>query len=241
MKINDVDIRNHGFRVQQIHNNPLLPSFDHITSGTIAGRAGELYSRTQIKPKFVSFELHVDGDVEVKAEQFKRYFLNEYGEFVETKVQFDYSDNYIMARINGQLGIQRHPNHGIISVDLVQLDPFGYGEEITVSGSVSPLSITGPTGMSDTKGLLTFTFSASTGDFILTHVGQNKVIRLIHSFTIGDVLTIDLETELVEKNGSRIMVDLDLSSRFFPIRSGANSISFNTSGTLQISIDPKFI
>lgn len=240
MKINDIDIRNHGFRVQQIHDNPLLPDFEHVTSGTIAGRSGELYSRTQIKTKNPSFDLYVIGDVEAKAEEFKRYFMNDNGEFIETKVQFHYSDKYIMARLGGVLPIQRGPNFGIMTVNLTQLDPFSYGDNVTVTDGTSPLNITGPVGMRDTPGLLTFTFSASTSDFVLTHTEQNKVIRLIHSFVAGDVLVIDMETELIEKNGTRIMVDLDMTSRFFPIRAGANTITFNTTGSLEVSIDPRF-
>lgn len=242
MKINNTDIRDHGFRVQQIHNNPLLPDFDHITSGTIAGRTGELYSRTQIKPKYISFEIHVEGEVEVKSEQFKRYFMDMYGKFVETLVQFDYSDKYILARLNGILPIQRHPTHGIINVELVQLDPFSYStSEVTVNSSTFPVRLTGPTGMWHNRPYIQFTFNASTSDFVLTHVTTGKVVRIIHSFQVGNILYIDMEEESVFKGSTNVIVDLDRTSRFFDITAGINDITTNTAGSIMIVYRPKYL
>ncbi len=67
-------------------------------------------------------------------------------------------------------------------------------------------------------------------DFKITHLETGKSVRVIYNFAVNDVLVIDHEKCLVTINGLRAMASLDLSSRFFELAPGTNTLVATTTG-----------
>ncbi len=86
-------------------------------------------------------------------------------------------------------------------------------------------------GTASTLPVITAIFTkAGATDFKITHLESGKSIRVIYNFALNDVLVIDHEKCLVTINGLRAMTSLDLSSRFFELDPGDNTLVATTTG-----------
>jgi hypothetical protein len=71
-----------------------------------------------------------------------------------------------------------------------------------------------------------------TDELKINHLQTGQFVRLIHDFMAGDVVMIDcgypketVNTGFVTINSERAMLDLDISSDFFPLIKGVNDIN----------------
>lgn len=71
-----------------------------------------------------------------------------------------------------------------------------------------------------------------TDELKINHLQTGQFVRLVHDFMAGDVVMIDcgypketVNTGFVTINSERAMLDLDISSDFFPLIKGVNDIN----------------
>ncbi len=106
----------------------------------------------------------------------------------------------------------------------------------------TPVNTVINTGTATGLPIITATFSVSGAtDYKVTHLETGKSVRVINNFNANDVLVIDHSKMYVTINGSTAMPKLDLSSEFFELNKGTNTltISMATGGSAYTQISYK--
>ncbi|QQE80936.1 distal tail protein Dit [Alicyclobacillus sp. SO9] len=113
------------------------------------------------------------------------------------------------------------------------VDPFAYGTQESLafaSDSASP----NVTGTYETWPTIDVTFTGGATDF---KVSLGRLYVLVnHIFVAGDTLTVDCSKQEIQINGVSAMADLGLSSNFFALQPGAQTLSITPTGVTTASV-----
>lgn len=135
---------------------------------------------------------------------------------------------YYMAKLDGETDLEEILNYGSFTALFICPDPFKFGSQnnFAIANGGATTAITN-IGTAPSRGIVEVTFSSSQTNYEITQNPSGKTVKFLHSFVNTDFLEIDLYNQSATLNGSNILVDLDLTSRFFDIPSG------NSDYTLQ--------
>jgi predicted phage tail component-like protein len=215
-------------RVKDIRRD-LIPPMESEAQD-IPGRPGSVVAKTNIKDRL----LEVDVRIEVNSRPELRQKIRELAGLLYTdekkKLQFTDENVFYMAKIDGETGIEESSIFGDITLTFL-CDPLLYGGVKTLSlGETLRNGGTYPT-----TGIITVTMGAA--DFLkVTLKSTGEYVYIEHNFVSGDTVAIDLETEMVYKNGLSISKDVYLESDFFMIPKGDFEITLSSgSGMVEFT------
>ncbi len=225
MKFNDIDLTQY-FIVEDIRRDFLSPSVVRIK---IPGRAGSVYKKSDLT------ETKIDIDVRlIKADksELNQTVLTLAGLlFVDEPKKLklsDYPDLYCNAILQSSDGWEKLARTGRTTLTFLCPEPFLLGGLKTHSIPNTFLV----TGTYKSKPVITTELTAAASQIQVTNMATGEFVKIVHPFTIGDVVTIDCENEFVSKNGFLIMEDVSLDSDFFDIEIGSVDIASTVPATL---------
>lgn len=147
--------------------------------------------------------------------------------FSRQKVQLifdDEPDKYYLVKYASEIGLSKMSSPGMGQFKLVfRCEPYAYFlTPKTQNFIVDAISINN-LGTAPVFPKFAVTFTAPATEFKVWF--GNYYVRVVRNFIIGDVLIIDNALSKVTVNGLNAMASLDLSSRFFGIGSGLNTLN----------------
>lgn len=131
MKINDIDIKEYGFKVLvDSYNRPPAPPVG-VTSVKIPGVAGELPVSSDTRPKPGSVKLLADTktkqELEEKLEKFKEVLFDTHMKVQPIKIEFDEQPNkWEIVYYVGELNIDRIVDFGIMEFPFINFESYKY-------------------------------------------------------------------------------------------------------------------
>jgi phage-related protein len=130
---------------------------------------------------------------------------------------------YHLAKVEGSTDISTILEYGKFEVLFVCTDPFKKGASHTIATLASPVV---NAGTMLGRGIFTATFSGTATQYNLLDVTTGYYIRFNYNFVLNDVLVLDTDKQSAYLNGTTNMLPyLDLTSRFFDIQIGSNTIT----------------
>lgn len=230
MIFNNIDFSD-SFIVENISRSILPP----ISTKTvkISGKVASKFIKNELG------ELNIDVGIRIVAKDRKE--LQEKTRALATKLYSDqpqklYLDDepekYYLAIPTGNTGLKKLGMTGATILSFYCPNSLVYGEtkSLNIIGNIFNA------GTYQTAGTITIEITEAIDHIEATLVDTGEYVRVDHDFIIGDTVTIDLENEMVYKNGFSIMEDCHLESDFFSIPTGEFLISVNTgNATLEFT------
>lgn len=208
----------------------------------VPGRIGAYLGPVQIRERTIRVEVAIWAATEQSRREMARAIASWLDPMKGARaLSFDTEPGKVYrAVLNGGIDIEQAVI-GRSTLEFVAPDPFAYGTQQTVRISVSPTTVflqpSFPADYSlnqfkvDYPGtafaypVFEVTFAAPVNEFKITHEESGQFVRIVHSFAAGDTLVIDHEKLRVLINGVNSLSKLDLSSDFFVLQSGQNTLS----------------
>ena len=223
MIFNNIDFTEY-FIVENISRSVLPPI--STRTAKISGKVGNRFIKNELG------SLNIDVSIRVIAKD--RKDLQEKTRDLATKLHTDelkklYLDDeperYYLAILTGNTDVKKIGMTGATILSFYCPDPLCYDE--TKIENITSSDILN-SGTYETTGTITVEITEATDHIEATLVETGEYVRVDHDFIVGDTVTIDLENEMVYKNGFSIMQACHLESDFFDIPTGEFLISVNT-------------
>ncbi|WDL97795.1 distal tail protein Dit [Alicyclobacillus sp. ALC3] len=224
----------------------ILPPVNSV-SLNVPKRPGLWYTRTDLGPRWIQVHVSVTAtsnmDLRTQIRNIAAWLSPASG---LQSLSFDNEPNltYYAVPDEGMGG-----GAGTQSTDITQMvtlgngkvifmcaDPFAYDTQQSAtfaSDSASP----DVTGTYQTYPVISLTLTAAATSLKVTHASSGKFMLLNSSFASGDTVTIDCTRGLVSINGSPAMTALDITSQFFALQPGANTLNITPTGVTSGSLN----
>lgn len=232
MIFNDIDFGDY-IKVEKVRD-PLLPPILNLRR-EVPGKNGSLYKRNKLEPKNIEVEIRLieknRSKVKEKARTVSRLLYTKEPKKLRFKEE---PDKYYLAILDSSTDLERFLFTGFSILTFVALDPIAYGETKTIDITNSPIILN--EGTHSTTGTITVEITEATNNLQVTLQNTGEFIYVSHDFVVGDTILIDLEEEMIYKNGYSIMHDCYLESDFFDIPTGEFQISVSSgNATLEFT------
>lgn len=234
-------IKDFGLVPLENHSNPINTGIQHKTK-KIPGKAGVHPTGTELSSKNFYFDFAIkeknEAIAQVKLNEFAVFLLNDLGHPRDVKLIFDYEpDKHYTVKLSSLIDPRRIRGFGRFSVSFVANDPHKYAS----SSKIINLESAGYNGgTSPATGTITVEITEATNNLQVTLQNTGEFIYVSHNFDVGDTILIDLEKEMIYKNGYSIMQDVFLESDFFKIPVGEFEISAS-SGNATLEFTERWI
>lgn len=146
---------------------------------------------------------------------------------------FDEPDKYYLAILDGESNIDDLYRLKSGTLTFLCTDPIAYGKTVEEPLINSNTFINN--GTAHAYGSINIDINAETPTLEVMHVESGNKIIIYDDLNINDSIEIDLNEEIVKKNGEDIMGKVALTSDFFSIFTGENTININPYNTGTIS------
>lgn len=210
----------------------------------IPKRPGEYYSRTDLGARWIKVKVAVtqtsNANLRTQIRNIASWLTTTSG---PQALVFDNEPNLTYYAVLDEAG---SAGAGTQSTDITQMvtlgeghlvfmcvDPFAYDTQQSANFASDTVSPT-VTGTYETWPTISATFTGSATDFKVTLGSQYVLIN--HTFAANDTATIDCSKQLIQVNGVDAMQDLDLSSDFFALQPGANTLNITPTGASTASL-----
>jgi len=152
-------------------------------------------------------------------------------------------DRYCYAKITGDTNVKQILKYGKFTLTFKIPEGIWYGDEVTwLSTDVDDLLNSG--GLS-ADGIITITCDAITAFLEIAITGTSELIRIEDSFIVNDVISINLKTGSVTKNGTSILNRVTLASTLFDgtfvIPQGDSRLTISGASVLSITFEEKWL
>lgn len=208
----------------------ILPPIS-TTKKAIPGKRGTKYIRKELGEKIIEI------DIEIPANSFvsRQNTIDEITPKLYTQDEKELilrGNRKYYASLESETNLDNLVFHGATTLVFLATDPLAYGETKTVS-TIEPIQ---NNGVYETTGIITIEITEPVSSISVTLQNTGEYISITHNFTIGDIVRIDLEEEIIYKNGESIMYDCALESDFFDIPVGEFQISVSSgNATLEFT------
>lgn len=228
MIFNGVDIKDFA-KILKIKRYLMPPIFGNARR--IPNKAGSKHINTEIG------ELFIDVDIGAKRkskEEIREFYRNIarllYSDEPQKLIFCDEPNRYYKALINGSTPLWEFVGLSKASLQFICNDPIAYGETKIIDITEIPIH---NAGTYPTTGTVTIeiTAPATSINVTLQNTGEFVLIN-DHNFAIGDIVRIDLEEDMVYKNGESIMYDCALESDFFDIPVGEFQVTVSSGNAM---------
>ena len=204
---------------------------------TVPGRAGSYMQKKKIignreLPQSVAIKASDKYELEFIKEDMARWLIHD-----EPKPLIfpEEPDRTYYAVVDGSFDPDEVVSLGKGTIPFVCPDPFKYGQEITANtGKVTNI------GTVEVNPVFSIRFTGSATNFTLTNQ-QGKAIKIIWNFVQNDLLVIDAAARKITINGLLKMTALDLSSNWFNLLPGENTIAATGPANTTITFRPRWL
>lgn len=210
----------------------ILPPIS-TTRKAIPGRRGTKYIRKELGEKIIEIDIEIPANSFVGRQSIvdlmtpKLYTQDE----VELILR---GDRKYFASLDSETLLENLVFHGATTLVFLATDPLAYGDTKTIDITSTPTVING--GTYPAAGTITVEITEPISSIDITLQNTGEFIYVSHDFVVGDMVLIDLEEEMVYKNGYSIMHDCYLESDFFDIPTGEFQISVSSgNATLEFT------
>lgn len=143
----------------------------------------------------------------------------------------DEPDMYDMAILTEESSLTELYTIGSATLRFMRPEPISFGATKTDVNANTAVN----TGTYETSGIIKVTNTASATSLTILLDGTNRLI-MNDTFSIGTQIEIDLEKEVIRKNGLIFMDKLTLASRFFKLPTGQLKITASPSAWSQPTV-----
>lgn len=215
------DVKSTDMDVILLNYDPILIPRSKRVYINIPGKDGSIPAGSDAKEDvFTNLHCAIIGDNELDVMQKLRQikpWLSKRG-----KLSFwDEPDKYYMAELDTSIHSVKRTTWDEFTLT-VRCHPIAYGTEVTEDIDENPLY---NNGSYPATGIITVEIAQAINHLQITLKNTGESIYVEHDFVVGDTVLIDLEKEMVYKNGYSIMHDCYLESDFFEIPVGEFEIS----------------
>jgi len=209
----------------------ILPPIS-TTRKAIPGKRGTKYIRKELGEKII------EVDIEIPANSFigRQSIVDLMTPKLYTQEEKELTlrgDRKYFASLDSETLLENLVFHGATTLVFLATDPLAYGETKTIDITGDPIQ---NEGTHSTTGTITVEITEATNNLQVTLQNTGEFIYLSHDFVVGDMVLVDLEEEMVYKNGYSIMQDCYLESDFFEIPVGEFQISVSSgNATLEFT------
>ncbi len=208
---------------------------------TMPSRDGSYYVRKRLpdKPLEVDYIIETDGleDIRDKMDQLNAILVE--GEVVPV-IFSDEPDTTYYAYLNGDIDDDEHYFITSGTIPFMR-NPYKYKPEKTITDDAGTITVNND-GVKNKNLIITATFSASATDYKITKNLTGEFVRVIFGFSAGDVLELDFTKRKVLINGNVQMPTLDISSTWFSLDKGSNTLIIDDALTSvsDLTYKPRF-
>lgn len=209
----------------------ILPPIS-TTRKAIPGRRGTKYIRKELGEKII------EVDIEIPATSFigRQSIVDSMTPKLYTQDEKELTlrgDRKYYASLDSETLLENLVYHGATTLVFLATDPLAYGETKTIDITGDPIQ---NEGTHSTTGTITVEITEATNNLQVTLQNTGEFVYVSHDFVVGDMVLVDLEEEMVYKNGYSIMHDCYLESDFFDIPTGEFQISVSSgNATLELT------
>ena len=144
-------------------------------------------------------------------------------------------DRTYYAVVDGSFDPDEIVRIGKGTIPFVCPDPYKYGQEVTATAGTVINA-----GSVESNPHFSIRFTGTTQNFTLTNQ-QGKAIKIIWNFVQNDLLVIDTAARKITINGLLKMTALDLSSNWFNLLPGENTITATGSANTTVTFRPRWL
>lgn len=214
MIFNDVDLNGY-FKILNIDKS-IIPPTD-IKAARIPYKVGELDKRTELGSRIITSKVELkEKSRSTLEEQYRHLASILYTEKSKKLILDSEIDKYYLAKISSVSTIEEIRHFGVMDLSFICLDPLAYSKDKIIVDNIHNKTIINQ-GTYETKGQMIVHIGGDTDYLKVTLQNNGEFIYLEDDFKTGNEVLIDLENELVKKNGNLIMNKLYLESDFFTI------------------------
>lgn len=204
------------------------------------GHPGAFLIGENIKARPLPFEVAIladnDEDLKAKADQL---FDWAYNEKAQPLSYTDQPGKTFYAKLEGSGEFDKLAAYGEGTLTFICPDPYKYDTETTANDSLAAgvakdITITND-GRAATPATITATFTGAGDNFTVTGP-DGKQIKVIRTFSAGQILEIETGKLKITLNGQTIMPSLAIASRKILLQKGDNVINFNSGAAANIEI-----
>lgn len=229
---NGLNLNDHCI-VKSIKESILPPIL--TTRKTIHGRRGAKYIRKELGEKIIEI------DIEIPANSFigRQSTVDEITPNLYTQDEKELilrGSRKYHASLESETNLDNLVFHGATTLVFLATDPLAYGETKTVN-IIEPIH---NNGTYETTGIITIEITAPVSSISVALQNTGEFVYVAHNFIIGDIIRIDLDEEMIYKNGESIMYDCHLESDFFDIPIGEFTITSST-GTATLEFTERWL
>ena len=203
----------------------------------VPGRAGSYMQRKRITGnRELAIPVSIKGRDKYELEQIKedmaRWLIHDEAKPLILPRE---PDRTYYAAVDGSFDPEEMVEMGQGTIPFVCSDPFKYGQEVTANtGKVTNI------GSVEVNPVFSIRFTGTVKNFTLTNQ-QGKAIKIIWNFVQNDLLVIDAAARKITINGLLKMTALDLSSNWFNLLPGENTITATGPANTTITFRPRWL
>lgn len=208
----------------------LLPPIN-VVSINVPGDLGARFPTVQVESNIIEVDVRIiekDREaVQAKAREVAGLLFTREPKKLKLK---DEPDKFNMAILQGDIDLEKFMNTGYAVLEFLCLDPLAYSDNISSFQNINNKDIIN-NGTAPVFGKITIKIVNESPNVKITLQNTGEYIFLEGPFVTNDILHIDLEKEVVTKNGISIPASLD--SDFFKIPPGTFRLT-TTYGTIDL-------
>ncbi|WP_018130718.1 distal tail protein Dit [Effusibacillus pohliae] len=201
---------------------------------TVSSRSGAYYFGSRMDPREIEVEILLQGssltDFRNKVRDLASWLQPDGG--VADLSFDDEPDKVYRAVVSGDSEFEQIRAFGKGKLVFLCPDPFAYSTTQEIQNLF--MNIVTRVGSAPSFPMFDITFKVSASEFKVLHAESGKYVRVVRSFAANDRLQIDCDKRQVTLNGATIMNALDITSQFFPLLAGNNTIEVPPSATADV-------
>ena len=207
------------------------------TYRTVPGRAGSYMQKKKIignreLPQLVAIKASDKYELEKIKEDMAAWLIHD-----EPKPLIfpEEPDRTYYAEVDGSFDPDEVVSLGKGTIPFVCPDPYKYGQQVTATAGTVINA-----GSVESNPHFSIRFTGTVKNFTLTNQ-QGKAIKIIWNFVQNDLLVIDAAARKITINGLLKMTALDLSSNWFNLLPGENTITATGPANTTITFRPRWL
>ncbi|UOY92903.1 phage tail family protein [Ectobacillus sp. JY-23] len=239
---NGIHASTYGIKVISV-SRPPLPAIKN-TFVEPPGRNGAYFAKSALSKREIAVKIKIkaisQAALRTNARNIAKWLHNNR---LEAPLIFDDEPDKVYIAITDGTDWEEIFRFGDGTIRFVCADPCAESSAATnITLTSNGNKIINVTGTSDVSPVITITFTGATTNLSIKHVEKNEVIKLVKAFVSSDTLIIDCRKGFITLNGTNIMPALDLSSDFWSLYPGTNTINCTTFlGTMTLTYKDKWL
>ncbi len=210
----------------------ILPPIS-TTRKTIPNRRGTKYIRKELGEKIIEIDIEIPANSFIGRQSIVDLMTPKLYTEEEKELILRGNRKYY-ASLDSETTLENLVFHGATTLVFLATDPLAYREIKTIDITSNPTIYNN--GTYETTGVITIEVAEPISSLNITLQNTGEFVYVSHDFVVGDTILIDLEEEMVYKNGYSIMHDCILDSDFFNIPTGEFQISVSSgNATLEFT------